>query len=703
MSDAFAPGPDAKARIQALGQKALLEFFGEVPPGAMQQVARFLPSVPGFRKTSAAGIAKQKEAVARKLSRPGASDRDYHSLYVIWRSWIDAKFPNAPLANELIDRIEEAADESGGAESRRTAIEKHVDSLLETLKDESQQNKCTREQIERLFTFSPFPETGAARALIAAAKPASEVNRDAELSALPQRLQHDEGEIQSIKAEMKALSDRLEPLASSVQAVFGKLPGWEAKLASVKVTAESLRGELQEEKAAQRNETAQGERVRAAADTRLQGISERVDGLSNELRKAAASLSAVAELREAIDRIAGIQKTLVENEQANVNRIEQLSGELAQIERRLATINSDRTVAEQISSLGERLNELEQRKPIDPPASSSAQAEEPSSYSSGIVLDIRSELTWESLAAADGNAPPALRTHTEIAGAFTKALLALGLRKSAGQVFAEECVAAVVARQVVFLKGALATHVARALARVVAGPGSTRIGIPIGLQDGEMLRRCMASALGGHPGFLGGVAVEGVNRTALDVTKEVILDFVEGSTEGLGRAAIFATIAGGIAALPVERSYFELGPVFDLDYLDWRTNPDAEPELAESVVSIEADRAILREIGSVEANTEEAIRLARLYQPKRSPGIERVFTRAYQALHKVRSEQKTVTALQSLNYGWLLPYWRVLGLSKEEIDSELDGGKCNATAPDRRLAEMVAVEFGDAGRSDGRT
>jgi hypothetical protein len=105
------------------------------------------------------------------------TDRDYHSLYVIWRSWVDAKFPNPALANELIEGIEEAAEEAGSSESRRAAIEERVDSLLERLKDQSLQNKCTREQIERLFMFSPFPETAAGAALIATAKPASEVKR----------------------------------------------------------------------------------------------------------------------------------------------------------------------------------------------------------------------------------------------------------------------------------------------------------------------------------------------------------------------------------------------------------------------------------------------------------------------------------------------------------------------------------------------
>jgi hypothetical protein len=214
MSDALTLSPDAKARIQSLGQKALLAFFGEVSAAAMQNIARGLPSVDGFRKTSPVGIAKQKEALARKLSRAGANDREYHGLYSIWRSWIDETLPNADLVNELIDGVEDAADEAGDPDARRIAIEKNVDTLLEKLRDESLHNNCTREQIEQLFRFSPFPETPASRGLIAGAKIAVGVGRDTQLDELPKRLRHDEDEIQSIKTELKKLSGSLGAVAT---------------------------------------------------------------------------------------------------------------------------------------------------------------------------------------------------------------------------------------------------------------------------------------------------------------------------------------------------------------------------------------------------------------------------------------------------------------------------------------------------------
>src|SRR5450756_249883 len=110
MSDRLSPGLEAKARIQALSQKQFQAFFDEVPSTAMQRVARHLPSVDGFRKTSQAGIMRQKEALARRLSKSTAQDRDYQGLYMIWRTWIDENIADAALIQELIEDVEEAAE-----------------------------------------------------------------------------------------------------------------------------------------------------------------------------------------------------------------------------------------------------------------------------------------------------------------------------------------------------------------------------------------------------------------------------------------------------------------------------------------------------------------------------------------------------------------------------------------------------------------
>lgn len=541
--------------------------------------------------------------------------------------------------------------------------------------------------------------------MIAAAKPASEVNRDAELSDLPKRLRHDEDEIRSLKAALKALSSRLDPLAASVEAAFAKLPALESSITKAQTIAEGARAAIQEEvKRAQAAEaTKQGAKTdhgRAAIEARMKALAGEVDAVSNELRKLASSFTAVDELREAIEQVATVQKASAENSQGNHTRIEDLYSALKQIEQNIAALSQDRTVAEQLATFGNRLRDLEDHKNVpvlaEPPA---RETKDLTTYQSGQVLDLRSGLRWNGLQAINGNPNAAIRSHADMTGAFVKALQPLGLRKTTGQIFAEECAAAVLGSQVVFLKGAFAMRVARGLARAVAGPASARLAIPIGLQDGEELRFCIASALDRNPQFVGALAIEGINRTAIDVTKEVLLDCIDrpaGATDGrAGRSVIFATIAEGIASLPIETSYFELGPVFDLDYLDWRTNQSAEPEPAGNILSIEADLSMQGQVRTASANTEEAIRLARLNKRKRNPAVERTFARAYQALLLVRSDQNAVTTLQSLAYGWLLPYWRALNLSKDAIDSELDGGKCNGTVPDPRLAAMLAAEFVD--------
>jgi predicted nucleic acid-binding Zn-ribbon protein len=229
----LSPGPDAKARIQKLSQKELQEFFEEVPAAGMRFVASVLPTVDGFRPGSPAGIVRQKEALARRLIRPTANDRDFHGLYVIWRTWIGETQANAPLIQELIDKLEDVADNTEEPEARRIAIEQQVDSLLQQLKDESQQNRCTRETIERFFTFSPFPETPASRSIIASAKGVADVERDAKLQNLPNRLDQDEHEIKAIKSDLHALTDRVTSVARDAGKALDELPKLRAAIEEV--------------------------------------------------------------------------------------------------------------------------------------------------------------------------------------------------------------------------------------------------------------------------------------------------------------------------------------------------------------------------------------------------------------------------------------------------------------------------------------
>ena len=76
---------------------------------------------------------------------------------------------------------------------------------------------------------------------------------------------------------------------------------------------------------------------------------------------------------------------------------------------------------------------------------------------------------------------------SEFRDAIWTGLQALGLKKSAAQIFATEIAAASLAGQTVFFKGGFAADTARACARAAAGPNSFRI-----------IAACCARATTGH-------------------------------------------------------------------------------------------------------------------------------------------------------------------------------------------------------------
>lgn len=679
MSDRLSPGPDAKARIQKLSQKELQEFFAEVPAAGMRFVASVLPNVDGFRPGSPAGIVRQKEALARRLSRPTANDRDFHGLYVIWRTWIGETQANAPLIQELIDKLEDAADNAEGPDARRLAIEQQVDSLLQQLKDESQQNRCTRETIEKLFTFSPFPETPASRSIIASAKAAADVERDAKFHNLPSRLDQDENEIKAIKSDLHALTDRVASAARDAGQALDELPRLRAAIEEV-----SARIAAKEKSDPQ-----------WAPQTSVEALEKEVGALKDTLRGMASHGEQIAELSEAIELLGSSQKLATDDRQDGIGRMEALASSLDQLKRDVDALLEDRTQADRFAPLEKQLAELKQH--LDGISATSLSSSEIKDSSSQKFVAASAEPQLRCVALGTNQQGTAINSHGALAAAFAKSLMVLGLRKSTAQIFAEECAAAVAARQVIFLQGAFAVRLARTLANVVGGPASSFLTLPIGIRDGEGIRQAVAQVRGRNPGGVDALAIEGINRTALEVTRDVILDFVDPSlraTESAGvRIAVFAALSRGVASLPVGSDYFELGPVFDLDYLDWRTNVQDTGRLDDSFLPIEVDNAIHNRIGEAGANVEEATRLGRALVKKRNPSIARVVVRAYQALHLMRSDVKAITPLQSLFFGWLVPYWAALHLSKEQVDSELDGGKVQGGPTDARLSAMFDAEF----------
>ena len=567
--------------------------------------------------------------------------------------------------------------------------------FFKSLRRKSEQSRSTRESIERLYTFSPLPETTAARGTIAAAKLAADVERDATYRNLPTRLDQDEREIQSIRAELKVLNDRVAVIADEFAKVVCDLPGLRDAVREARSSADAARAAAN----GQANEPTHGhdESGRAAAEVRVKALADDLGAWRDSVGELVSNLD--QRLTEAARKLGDRQAQSAAEQKQNASRIDQVAAALEQMRSDLDALLEDRTQADRIAPLVEQIAELARR--VDATAAQpqpSYQTKETDRRAASAI----GALQWVSLPKA-GNAAE-ISSHAGLGSTFADALLPLGMRKSGAQLLAEECAAAIVARQAIFLQGAFASRVAQALAAATSGAAGARLAIPIGILDSGQFRLAIEEAFASLKDGVGALAIDGINHVPFDLTRETISDCVSPAAPPdapYRRIAVFATLSRGVASLPIEPEILELGPVFDLDYLDWRTNPALAPTPQASFLPAKTDQAIFAQLASANANAEEAVHLAQALAHKRNPALERTIVRAYQALQLTRSDQKTVTPLHSLCYGWLLPYWRALGLSREQVDAEFDGGKVHGAAPDGRLAAMFAAEFPDSKKGGG--
>ena len=213
----------------------------------------------------------------------------------------------------------------------------------------------------------------------------------------------------------------------------------------------------------------------------------------------------------------------------------------------------------------------------------------------------------------------------------------------------------------------------------LSGGNAYRVSIPLGLDDGEELRQSVLEAPPASEGCVPAVVLEGVNRSALELFEDVLIEMSLGFKISLyrdkRRAFIFGSLLAGAAALPVETNYLQLGPIFDLDFLDWRGRPsdDVSPILGK--ITNKAFEAISRPASKSAPEEDVICGLIARGEPKRHPQLERAVLSGYRALCSLERTAPHPSALQSLAYGWLAPLWLVREFTGEAINEGLDGGK----------------------------
>jgi hypothetical protein len=690
MIERLRPAPEAAERIRQLGEKKIWQFLDEVTLGSARNVVDFLPVVHGFRPQSEAGIRQQKLALAKRLAiKSSGTERDFIALYMMWRAWAWEQLGDPDAVDRLLDELEHVlTQQKPQGDEPADTLRAGTLTFLNALKQLSLENKCSREKIVRLIEFSPLALDDSCQQIVNSCKSESDIDRDKTITDLPNRLRADEKEIQAIKDRLGVLSNEIKTATAKAEVIERKSDAYnkEARALSTAVdrTSHTLTA-LEEMFEGQVESLGKLERRSDEFSSQLRSSNTRQEEIEGRLKSTAQSISeAIGELRSIVEPL---QYKLSGVTPASTEAVESVAKEVQAIGARLIAL-SQGPASDDIDALRKRLDALESVEPVD---TGTVSAIEPA----GVSVTV--------LAAPANTAVQPLSDVGKIVAALAVSLQSVGLKKSAAILLAEEIAAAILTGQAATFKGAFAHLVAKKCAETLSSGHAWNISIPIGLTDARSLAAALHSLSSKSAPMVPSVIIEGLNRSALDCTKDALLAYAaDHAANHKSPVFCFISLVTGMASLPVEPEQFELGPVFDLDYLDWRLSPDASAAVASGPVAPSAVASLRTKLMQGAADElDEVLRVLRKFMPKRNPRIERVVAAGYAAIKNVRQSRTDASPMQSLAYGWLVPLWVALGLSKDDADSELDSGKCDASNPDPRVATMLGQELFVAGQTEG--
>lgn len=684
--------PEAMERIRQFGEAKIHQFLDEVSLGSVKGVVEFLPAVPGFRPQSEAGIKQQKLGLAKRLSNKSGTDRDFFALYVMWRAWAWEQLGDPDAVEHLLDDLESAitqpasGNDNAGENPRAATL-----TFLSALKQLSVENKCSREKISRLAEFSPLSIDDAGQQIIHSSKSAAEIERDKTISDLPNRLRADEAELQTLKSRFQSLSADVGAAVEKAGLVENKAERHSQSLHLLSEAIERINHSLTAIEKTNKQDADALLRLEKRADElagQSRASASRQDESDAHLRSTTQTIhDAMGQIRQAVE---ALQYKLSGISPASTEAVESIAKEIQDL-RATALAIPQGSSREEIEALDKRLLALE--LPAPSYEASHAATTAPDSYSVSVV----------SRGVAPGATVQRLDEAKKIVGVLSERLQSIGLKKSSVLLLAEEITAAIVTGQAVTFKGAFAHLVASKCAETLGNGDVWNISVPIGLPDGRSLAAAFDLAVSKSSAHIPSVVIEGLNRSALDSTKDTILAFTaDYIINGTPPVFCFISLVAGVASLPVEPEHLELGPVLDLDYLDWRLSPGSGTGTAYGSVTPAAIATARSKLAHGAGDgADDTLRVLRTYMPKRNPRIERAVANAFAALTALRQPRADASVQQSLAYGWLVPLCVASGLSKSDTDSELDGGKCDQQKADPRVAAMLDRETFGPEKSEG--
>lgn len=644
----------ALQRISELGEKAVIAFFKDVSPSLRRAVASNLPAISGFRPGTTASIDRQIQALAHRLvasslPKSFAKSTEEVALYGLWCGWAEDHLGDPAAVRPLVDAFDRS-------ESVDDTVREPMRRILNTL---AAAGTASREALTRFVAFSPFAAIDDLTALIQHAPTAAQIERDSAIRALPDRLHKDEELLQTLQGRLDGFDRDVRKVLSDVESLTRSLA--------------ETRDKGDQDRAAFADLTQKVERAleRLSQNDDLADLSKRLEELERQHREAdlaadrTALSAATTELRKAL---AALQQR--DEVQTSLRPLEEgvarLGAQMKEIEAQRASIPALMERVEQAETL---LLELADR----PIAADGGRAAESIHR---LVLD-------------HGLSVKPLANAREMLASLDATLTDSGLKKTAAATFSEEILAALATEQVVFLRGSYAIDVGRKCALSLCGSAVYRFAVPMGLTDPAVIRQDLARHLAKSQSANAAVVIEGINNAPLDVMRDVLLDQASRRVGNTGPSLVFAGLVEGDGAFPIDPTYLELGPIFDLELMDWRRiKREKLPVLGSTGKDIW--QTVASDWESKTVDYEEPLRGARRLASRSNARVESNIVRSYAALTALRRAKDGPTALQSVTFGWLSPYWSALGAKRDAIDAEIDGGKCDGTAIDERLKAYLA-------------
>lgn len=489
----------AKSRVSNFGLKEITAFLEKVPEKHREAAYSGLKAIPGFRKNEPRELKERIKKTAQNLANfttmsQRATERDWSALENVWSGWVQYNFPGA-----IADAVKL------GRSSNSTFSE-----ILRSAVGESDDFSVALEDINELFSFSPFASLDEVSAIVQSLPLRKDLEKKRAIARLP-------AEIDELKMVVARLKTQVE-----------------SQKTSHTLTDDNILQKLRSEVDKQSDEIAKFEKrclvIEELSVSQHNALSRTLDILNNG--NEALSKRVIG----GDNRVTAIEKSNLEI----VGALRKVEGVVKVLQKNNGEHDKERSSkrASESESIDRQMN-----KPI------------------GLTTH---RLDVGSITKLDQLGP--------LRASLLNNYLAIGVAESAARKLAAAASVALACGHFLQFSGSLADIVADATIITVCGGRHVSWNVPAGLCDSEMSAHVLRIAQETQK-ITGGLILRGLNKSAFDIYGYDLRKIFVSRLLGLGNEeddiAVIGTWLESDSVLPERRSTSELGPIIDTNDLNW--------------------------------------------------------------------------------------------------------------------------------------